>query len=163
MTAIASRREFLASSGLVIGLTLPMGRAAAAVAPAENAPFAPNAFVRIAADDSVTVVIKHVEFGQGPATGLTTIVADELDADWGQMRIAFAPANDPLYMNLAFGTMGTGGSSSISNSWMQLRTAADDARPGSGEALECAGRPGEGVEGRRQPWQQQGALRGPRR
>lgn len=128
MIAIASRREFLASSGLVIGLTLPMGRAAAAVAPAENAPFAPNAFVRIAADDSVTVVIKHVEFGQGPATGLTTIVADELDADWGQMRIAFAPANDPLYRNLAFGTMGTGGSSSISNSWMQLRTAGATAR-----------------------------------
>jgi len=127
MTAIASRREFLASSGLVIGLALPMGRAAAATA-TEGSPFAPNAFVRIAADNSVTVVIKHVEFGQGPATGLTTIVADELDADWGQMRIAFAPANDPLYKNLMFGTMGTGGSTAIANSWMQMRNAGAAAR-----------------------------------
>ncbi|MEO6214695.1 MAG: molybdopterin cofactor-binding domain-containing protein, partial [Sphingomonas sp.] len=127
MTAVASRREFLASSGLVIGLALPMGRAAAA-APAEGAPFAPNAFVRIAADNTVTVVIKHVEFGQGPATGLSTIVADELDADWGQMRIAFAPANDPLYKNLMFGTMGTGGSTAIANSWMQMRNAGAAAR-----------------------------------
>jgi isoquinoline 1-oxidoreductase beta subunit len=129
MTALpASRRQFLASSGLVIGLALPLGRAAAAATPAENAPFAPNAFVRIAADDSVTVVIKHIEFGQGPATGLTTIVADELDADWGQMRIEFAPANDPLYKNLMFGTMGTGGSTAIANSWMQMRNAGAAAR-----------------------------------
>jgi len=128
MTAIASRREFLASSGLVIGLALPIGRGAAAAAATEAAPFAPNAFVRIAADNTVTVVIKHVEFGQGPATGLTTIVADELDADWGQMRIAFAPANDPLYRNLMFGTMGTGGSTAIANSWMQLRSAGAAAR-----------------------------------
>jgi len=126
MTAIASRREFLASSGLVIGLALPIGRGAAAATPVT--PFAPNAFVRIAADNTVTVVIKHVEFGQGPATGLTTIVADELDADWAQMRIAFAPANDPLYKNLMFGTMGTGGSTAIANSWMQLRNAGAAAR-----------------------------------
>jgi isoquinoline 1-oxidoreductase beta subunit len=126
----ASRREFLGSSGLVLGLALPLGgRAAAATAPADAAaPFQPNAFVRIAADDSVTVIIKHVEFGQGPATGLTTIVADELDADWGQMRIAFAPANDPLYKNLLFGTMGTGGSTAMANSWMQLRNAGAAAR-----------------------------------
>ncbi|MEO9130897.1 MAG: xanthine dehydrogenase family protein molybdopterin-binding subunit [Sphingomonas sp.] len=128
MTAVASRREFLASSGLVIGLALPIGRAAAATANVEGAPFAPNAFVRIAADNSVTVVIKHVEFGQGPATGLTTIVADELDADWAQMRIAFAPANDALYRNLMFGTMGTGGSTAIANSWMQMRNAGAAAR-----------------------------------
>ena len=127
--APASRREFIAASGFVIGLTLPLAKGAAkAAAPTEAAPFAPNAFVRIAADDTVTVIIKHVEMGQGPATGLTTIVADELDADWGQMRIAFAPANDPLYKNLAFGTMGTGGSTAMANSWMQLRNAGASAR-----------------------------------
>jgi isoquinoline 1-oxidoreductase beta subunit len=129
MTHIPSRRDFLATSGLVIGLALPAGKAAAKAAGVAVAkPFAPNAFVRIAPDDTVTVIIKHIEMGQGPATGLTTIVADELDADWGQMRIAFAPANDPLYKNLAFGTMGTGGSTAMSNSWMQLRTAGAAAR-----------------------------------
>jgi len=121
-----SRRGFLQSSGLVIGLALPAGGAMAKVAPA--APFAPNAFVRVGADNLVTVVIKHVEMGQGPATGLATILADEMDADWGQVRMEFAPANDALYKNLAFGTMGTGGSSAISNSWMQMRNAGASAR-----------------------------------
>ncbi|BCA60362.1 xanthine dehydrogenase family protein molybdopterin-binding subunit [Sphingomonas sp. HMP6] len=126
---VASRRDFLAGSGFVIGLALPMGKAAAKAAPGgEVTPFAPNAFVRIASDNTVTVIVKHVEFGQGPATGLSTIVADELDADWDQMRIAFAPANDPLYKNLAFGTMGTGGSTAMSNSWMQMRNAGASAR-----------------------------------
>ncbi len=126
MTALpTNRREFLGSSGLVLGLSLTMGKAAAAV-PAK--PFQPNAFVRIAPDNSVTVIIKHVEFGQGPSTGLTTIIADELDADWGQMRIEFSPANDPLYKNLYFGTMGTGGSTAMANSWMQMRIAGASAR-----------------------------------
>jgi isoquinoline 1-oxidoreductase beta subunit len=129
MNHIPSRRDFLATSGLVIGLALPAGKAAAKAAGVPlPKPFAPNAFVRILPDNSVTVIIKHIEMGQGPATGLTTIVAEELDADWGQMRIAFAPANDPLYKNLAFGTMGTGGSTAMSNSWMQLRNAGAAAR-----------------------------------
>ncbi|MDB5712447.1 MAG: twin-arginine translocation pathway signal protein [Sphingomonas bacterium] len=129
MNHMTSRRDFLATSGLVIGLALPAGKAAAkAAGVATPKPFAPNAFVRIMPDNTVTVIIKHIEMGQGPATGLTTIVADELDADWGQMRIAFAPANDPLYKNLAFGTMGTGGSTAMSNSWMQLRNAGAAAR-----------------------------------
>jgi len=88
-----------------------------------------NAFVRIASDDSVTVMIKHLDKGQGVTTGLTTIVAEELDADWAQMRWAFAPANAKLYNNLAWGPVqGTGGSSSVRNSWMQLRRAGAAAR-----------------------------------
>lgn len=128
MNAIpTNRRQFLASSGLVLGLALPMGRAAAAGA-GEGKPFQPNAFVRIAPDNTVTVIIKHIEFGQGPGTGLSTIVADELDADWAQMRMEFSPANDPLYKNLFFGTMGTGGSTAMANSWMQMRNAGAAAR-----------------------------------
>ncbi|MES2445144.1 MAG: xanthine dehydrogenase family protein molybdopterin-binding subunit [Pseudomonadota bacterium] len=126
-----SRRGFLQSSGLVIGLSLP---AAAMAKGAPSPPFAPNAFVRVTPDNLVTVVIKHVEFGQGPATGLATIVADEMDADWGQVRIEFAPANDALYKNLFFGTMGTGGSSAIANSWMQMRSAGASARAMLAEA-----------------------------
>ena len=121
----ADRRQFLAGSGIVLGLMLPMRGAKALAA---TAAFAPNAFVRVLPDNTVSVVIKHVEFGQGPATGLTTIVADEMDADWSQMRIEFAPANDPLYKNLAFGTMGTGGSTAMANSWMQMRNAGASAR-----------------------------------
>ena len=90
-------------------------------ADAQGTQFAPNAFVRIAPDDTVSIVCKHIEMGQGPYTGLTTIVAEELDADWSQMRAVPAPANDELYKNLAFGVMGTGGSTAIANSYDQLR------------------------------------------
>ncbi len=132
-----SRRAFLAgSAGLVVGFYLaPLGPARAAIsvkagipADAQGAQFAPNAFVRIAPDDTVSVVCKHIEMGQGPYTGLTTIVAEELDADMAQMRAVAAPANDELYKNLAFGTMGTGGSTAIANSYDQLRHAGATAR-----------------------------------
>ncbi|MBK7794605.1 MAG: xanthine dehydrogenase family protein molybdopterin-binding subunit [Betaproteobacteria bacterium] len=132
----ASRRDFLAAgSGLVLGLYLPTaagqaggpGRAGSAVAAA--APFAPNAFVRIGSDNTVTVVAKHLEMGQGVYTGLATIVADELDAAWAQVRIEGAPADAARYNNLFWGAaQGTGGSTAIANSWDQLRHAGAAAR-----------------------------------
>jgi isoquinoline 1-oxidoreductase beta subunit len=125
---VPNRREMLAAGGLVLGLFIPRGRALAMGAPAKPALFAPNAFVRIGADNLVTIIHKHVEFGQGPATGVSTIIADELDADWSQMRVAFSPANDELYKNLMIGTMGVGGSSAIKESWMQMRNAGATAR-----------------------------------
>ncbi len=91
--------------------------------------FAPNAFIRIASDNTVTILSKHIEFGQGPFTGLATIVAEELDADWSQMRAQHAPANAKLYNNTAFGPIqGTGGSTAIANSYDQLRQAGATAR-----------------------------------
>ncbi|MPZ38388.1 MAG: molybdopterin-dependent oxidoreductase [Rhizobiales bacterium] len=92
------------------------------------AAIAPNAFVRIASDDIVTVLVKHIEFGQGPWTGLATLVAEELDADWSQMRAEHAPANSDLYKNFAFGMQGTGGSTAIANSFEQMRTVGATAR-----------------------------------
>lgn len=130
-----NRRGFLASSaGLVIGLSLPLaaraqsGAALAFQPDGTEGKFAPNAFVRIAPDDTVTVIIKHIEFGQGPFTGLATLVAEELDADWSQMRAENAPANNELYKNLAFGMQGTGGSTAMANSYMQMRKAGAAAR-----------------------------------
>ena len=131
-----TRRQFLASSaGLVIGLSLPLkGRAqsgaAAVMSSGETAEgsFAPNAFVRIAPDNTVTFICKHIEFGQGPYTGLATLVADEMDASWDQMRVESAPANNELYRNLFFGLQGTGGSTAMANSWMQMRQAGAAAR-----------------------------------
>jgi isoquinoline 1-oxidoreductase beta subunit len=131
-----SRRSMLKGSaaGLVVAFYLPtlakaQSGAAAAFTPAkEAAPFAPNAFIRIAEDNTVTVLAKHVEMGQGPYTGLTTIVAEELDADWSQMRAEGAPADKALYANLAFGIQGTGGSTAIANSYEQLRKAGATAR-----------------------------------
>jgi isoquinoline 1-oxidoreductase beta subunit len=77
----------------------------------------------------VTVVAKHLEMGQGSHTGLATVLAEELDADWSQVRVEAAPADATRYNNLAWGPVqGTGGSSSISNSWEQLRRAGATAR-----------------------------------
>jgi len=132
-----SRRNFLKGSGaLVIGIGL--GACATGDQPvpaivnasADPGPtFEPNAFVRIASDDTVTLVSKHMEMGQGPYTGLATLVAEELDADWAQMRAEAAPADDARFGNLLFrGIQGTGGSTAIRNSYMQMRTAGAAAR-----------------------------------
>jgi isoquinoline 1-oxidoreductase beta subunit len=128
-----SRREFMKNSAASMA-TLAIGfhwsekraQAAAAMTPAE---FVPNAFVRIGADDSITVIAKHLEMGQGAYTGIATILAEELDADWGRVRVESAPADAKRYANLVFKTMqGTGGSSAMANSWQQLREAGATAR-----------------------------------
>jgi isoquinoline 1-oxidoreductase beta subunit len=131
-----SRRDFLRTSGtLTLAFYLsptfaqmsgPGKTAANALAKAE---LAPNAFVRIGADNSVTVISKHIEMGQGTYTGLATILAEELDADWSQVRVEGAPADAKLYNNLKWGPMqGTGGSSAVANSYDQLRKAGAAAR-----------------------------------
>ncbi|MDB5437077.1 MAG: isoquinoline 1-oxidoreductase, partial [Phenylobacterium sp.] len=76
----------------------------------------------------MTVVSKHIEFGQGNHAGLAAIVAEEMDADWDKVKVEQSPANASAYANTAFGMQGTGGSSAISNSWPQLRTAGAAAR-----------------------------------
>lgn len=115
-------------AGLIIGAYLPGGGSSAAAGTA--APAAPlfNPFVRIAADNTVTVLSKHLDKGQGVATGLATLVAEELDADWSQMRAEFAPANVALYKNFAFGVQGTGGSTAMANAYEQYRKAGAAAR-----------------------------------
>jgi isoquinoline 1-oxidoreductase beta subunit len=134
----STRRDFLKNSGAVAALALTIGfewgastRRAFALpaAPAAGAAFAPNAFLRIGSDNTVTVIAKHVEMGQGAYTGIATVVAEELDADWAQVRVESAPADAKRYANLAFGTIqGTGGSSAMANSWTQLREAGGKAR-----------------------------------
>jgi isoquinoline 1-oxidoreductase beta subunit len=124
-TRISRRLLLKGTTGLVIAFHLPFsGRKAVAAAQT----LIPNAFVRIGTDDLVTVLIKHIEMGQGPFTGLATLVAEELDADWDQMRAEHAPSNTDLYKNLAFGLQGTGGSTAIANSYEQMRKAGAVAR-----------------------------------
>jgi len=124
------RRNFLrlsagAGAGLVIGAHPPALPAQAAAATGAGN-FTP--FLRIAPDNSVTVIVKHLDKGQGIATGLATLVADELDADWAQIKPEFAPANTEVYKNLFLGVQGTGGSTAIANSFMQYRGAGAAAR-----------------------------------
>jgi isoquinoline 1-oxidoreductase beta subunit len=85
-------------------------------------------FIRIDPDGWVTVFNKHQEMGQGNHAGLAAIVAEELDADWDKVRVEAAAANAKLYANTLMGVQGTGGSTAIANSWVQLRTAGAAAR-----------------------------------
>ncbi len=131
--ASPSRRKFLrdaaATAGvLVVGLRLPEGGGRLALA-ADGAKAAvpPNAFVRIGKDGGVTVVVKHLEFGQGVTTALPMILAEELDCDWTKVRWELAPAA-PEYAHTAFGMQMTGGSSSVWNSFDQMRLAGAQAR-----------------------------------
>ena len=136
-TTQVSRREFLrvtavTGAGLTLAVTIPgCAPRGGKEEPASGAPpvLVPNAFVRVAEDGSVTVIAKHLEMGQGSHTGLATIVAEELDADWSKVRVEGAPADASKYNNLNFGTiMGTGGSSAMANSYGQLRKAGATAR-----------------------------------
>jgi isoquinoline 1-oxidoreductase beta subunit len=139
-TMLVTRREFLrtagtAGAGLIVsvklgGLAWAQRSGAASVIQSEGAQGTIDAtgFVKVSPDNTVTVMVKHLEMGQGPYTGLTTLVAEELDAHWSQMRAQGAPANTELYKNLAFGIQGTGGSTAIANSYEQMRKAGATAR-----------------------------------
>src|SRR4029077_13164732 len=137
-TAVApselNRRQFLklttlAGSGLTLGMLLPgCGTGPGGAGGAAAGPLI-MPFVRIAPDNTVTVISKHLEAGQGVWTGLPAIVAEELDASWEQMRVESAPARVPMYGNLAMGgkIQLTGGSTAMANSWQQLREAGATA------------------------------------
>ena len=124
------RATFVATTGaaagaLVLGFDFPLAHrfAAEAAAPARL-----SAFIRIAPDESVTIVAMQAEMGQGVATSIPMLVAEELDCDWARVKIESFPAIDKVYNNPAFGIMGTGGSSSVRGWFMPARKAGAQAR-----------------------------------
>ncbi len=124
MTLDLSRRAFLAGTAAA-GAVLAVGfRPDGALAAGE---LVANPFVTVDADGVVTVLVKHFEMGQGSTTGLATLVAEEMNADWEQVRSAFAPSDNEKYKNLLFGSQGTGGSTAIANSYEQYRKAGAEA------------------------------------
>ena len=129
---VTSRRGFLkagavASGGLVLGFMLPGGGRLARAAEGRPVVYAPNAFLRVAPDNTVTVIVNRLEFGQGVHTALPMVIADELDADWAQMRAELAPAGE-AYKDPAFGMQITGGSGTIAHSFTQYREIGARAR-----------------------------------
>ena len=112
------RRSFLKASivaggALVFGINIPgitKAEERFGVGAAPAADFSPNAFIKIAKDGKVTVVVGQSEMGQGVMTSLPMIVADELEVDWANVTFAHGPA-DKAFFNPAMGMQGTGGSS----------------------------------------------------
>lgn len=128
MTLNTSRRGFLKSAAAAAAVLYVGARPDGALA-AGSAPAQLNPFVKIDADGTVTAIVKHFEKGQGPATGLTTLIAEELGVPMEDIQYEFAPSDPSRYANLAFGQFqGTGGSTAMANSFMQYRQAGAAAR-----------------------------------
>jgi len=137
--AAMKRRDFLKTGaavggGLLISLYLP--ELAQAAVPARTldkfksagpATFAPNAFIRIAPDDSITIIVNKSEMGQGVYTSLPMLIAEELEADWSKIKVESAPV-DPAYNHPMFGIQMTGGSTSTASEWERFRKAGATAR-----------------------------------
>jgi isoquinoline 1-oxidoreductase beta subunit len=118
-----SRRDLLktgAAGFLLVSFRLPAAQAASDT-------FAPNAFIRIGADDVVTLVMPQVEMGQGIYTAIAQILADELDADFDKVVLEHAPP-DKAYNNPLFGLQATGGSTSVKAFWDPMRKAGATGR-----------------------------------
>ncbi len=128
-----TRREFvktgaLVTGGLVIAFAAPGVRRFAWAEPtAGRSPFAPNAFLRVGNDDTVTVLLAHSEMGQGVWTALPMLIAEELDADWSRIKVEHAPAA-PVYAHTAYGIQMTGGSTSTWSEFERYRQAGALAR-----------------------------------
>jgi isoquinoline 1-oxidoreductase subunit beta len=124
-----TRRAFLeAGAGvggvLLVGFHIPSPSAAAG----EPSVFAPNAFIRIDHQGTVTLIMPQVEMGQGIYTAIAMILAEELDANFEHVTLVAAPPNDKLYANPTFGIQVTGNSNSIRVFWLPLRKAAAGTR-----------------------------------
>jgi len=115
------RKSLLSGAGLFVAFHVPR-KAGAVPQPAGKPPPDPNAFVRVAPDESVTVLLAHSEMGQGIWTGLAMLIAEELDCDWSRIRVEHAPAA-PVYAHPAFGMQMTGTAGAMARA-MLVRAAA---------------------------------------
>jgi isoquinoline 1-oxidoreductase beta subunit len=127
-----SRRDFLAQSAktgaaLIVGCFLD-GRIGTteALAP-EPKDSSLNAWVRIAPDDSVTIVVSQAEMGQGIMTTLPAVLAEELDADWDRVQLEMSPTAE-AYRNPRLKWQFTGNSESTMSFFDLMRTVGASAR-----------------------------------
>src|SRR5690242_3613050 len=128
MNNIANRRDFIKSgissgTALVIGFFVPLRSAAHASSSMQDEAFKPNAWIRITADNRITVLVEIPEMGQGPRTADAMILAEELDADWSTIRVEQAPVIPEIYHHLI-----TGGSGGVETAWSYMRLAGAQAR-----------------------------------
>lgn len=122
-----ARRGFLkGAASLTFGLTLAPARLLAAAN--TGAVFSPSALLKVAADNTVRIIMPHAEMGQGAYTGMAQILADELDADWALVVAEHLNSLDDAFKHRAWGTIATGASTSINSQWSHLREIGATAR-----------------------------------
>src|SRR5437763_4839020 len=125
MSTSVTRRDFVNTGAvLAIAFHLPPRAASGSAPRPTDTGFAPNAWLRIGTDGSVTLTIDKSEMGQGSQTGLAMILAEELEADWSTIRLGPIPENPAGWSR----RMSTGGSTAIHGSWDLLRKAGATAR-----------------------------------
>lgn len=124
---IAPSRRTLLKTGAAAGTLLFAFRMPIAQA-ALTGDFEPNAFIRIARDGKVTLIMPQVEMGQGVYTSIPMILAEELDAAWDAVSVEAAPPNEALYANPLLHVQATGNSNSVRAFWLPLRKAGAAAR-----------------------------------
>src|SRR6185503_1279332 len=111
----------LAGGGLMLTATMPM--LARAATTASNAPATLNAYISIAPDNTITIVGKNPEIGQGIKTMLPMLIADEMDAEWEQVRITQGDFDPQKY-----GFQFAGGSFATPMNWLPMRQVGAAAR-----------------------------------
>lgn len=138
-----SRRKFLQTTSVFSGgLLIPffvsagakkmamldvLGAAGSPEADAAAIAFAPNAYLGISRDNTIHIILAHVEMGQGVWTTLSMLIAEELDCDFTKMKIGHAPPAAP-YIHPMFGIQITGGSSTTWSEFDRYRKAGATAR-----------------------------------
>jgi len=131
MKASMTRRDFLKKSSLVIAVAAVPGKLGlinVSDVMAADLNFKPNAFVEIATDDTVTIWIGQTNLGQGTHTGISMIIADELDADWQNVQSKMAWAAEPFQNPQLWDLQVTGGSTSFWHHHERFRNAGAAAR-----------------------------------
>jgi isoquinoline 1-oxidoreductase beta subunit len=119
-----TRRDFLRGAAAAAGLTLSFRLPEALGAQPDPATFDPNAYLSITGDGAVVLWVTRLEMGQGVRTLLPMILAEELEADWSRVHIAYASPG-ARFNGIELHTSGSGSSSSA---YRQLRTAGASAR-----------------------------------
>ncbi|MBB2175744.1 xanthine dehydrogenase family protein molybdopterin-binding subunit [Gluconacetobacter johannae] len=129
VTMLSRRGVLTGAGGLLLAAALPRraARGATRIVEDETGPFAPNAFVRVATDGTITLILPNVEMGQGIYTGEAMLIAEELAVGLDQIQIEAAPPGD-AYITKELGTQATGGSTSTIATWAGLRQAGAAAR-----------------------------------
>ena len=124
-----SRRSFLktaalATGGLVMGFALPGAKTEAMAA---GTLYTPNAWVHIADDNTITLITARSEMGQGVYTSMPMLIAEELNVELSQIKVAIAPPQ-AVYVNALLGAQITGGSTSVRDGWEKLRIGGAQVR-----------------------------------
>lgn len=126
MTREISRRTFLKGLTIAVSVT-PFGYKLLNASEKGPASFKPNVWFEITPDNKITVTVGNSEMGQGVRTALPMIVADELEADWKQIRVVQGPAAD-AFKSPILGAQVTVGSASVRGFYDPLRKAGATGR-----------------------------------